>query len=62
MSLNARALVGVIFTTGLLEDEIDHIVGGKEIDKKKEGPGGERVEKEVGLTAIKMIGTEGANT
>ena len=29
MSLNARALVGVLFTPGLLDDKIDHIVGGK---------------------------------
>ena len=27
MSLNARALVGVLFTLGLLSGEIEHIVG-----------------------------------
>ena len=37
MSLNARELVGVMFTPGLLDDEIDHIVGVTEIGKKKEG-------------------------
>ena len=29
MSLNARALVGVLFTLGLLEDEIEHIIEDK---------------------------------
>ena len=36
MSLNSRALVGVLFTLGLLNDEIDHIVCDKEIGEKKE--------------------------
>ena len=62
MSLNARALVGVLFTPGLLDNEIDHIVGGKEVDKKKEGQRGERIEKECGSKAMKKIDMEGAST
>ena len=37
MSMIARVLVGELFTPGMLDDDIDHIVGVTEIGKKKEG-------------------------
>ena len=58
MSLNARALVGVLFTPGLLDDEIDHIVGGKEVGKKKEEQGSEQSEQEGGLKTMQKIDIE----
>ena len=30
MSLNARLLVGILFTPALLDDEVEHIIGDKE--------------------------------
>ena len=57
MSLSARALVGVLFTPGLLDDEIEHIVKGKE--KTYVGKSEVENEKECDNAGAKMGENEG---
>ena len=58
MSLKARALVGVLFTPGLLEDEISTIVGNKEKGMEKEENGNELFDQEGGLKTMKKTNME----
>ena len=52
ISLNVRALVGVLFTLGLLNDEVEHITGDKGKGEMRKNPAGtEGVEKEGDTTA-----------
>ena len=60
MSLKAWALVGVLFTPGLLEDEIGTIVGKKGTDNDNEARGQETNDKEdVQKTMLKTYGEDG---